>query len=202
MSGSVFDPNYQESSLESKIVVGLERLSSAFRALLWEHAKEIGLSPIQIQLLIFTAFHPSHLCNVSHLAAEFNLTKPTISEAIRVLANKGLVSKQRSESDLRAFTIVLTQEGRQIVTATEDFSSPIHSLVSRLEVSQQEQLFSSLTQLISGLNRTGVLSVQRTCSNCRFFAQLENRFHCNLMQKELQAQDLRLDCNEFQIKSA
>ncbi|MEZ5024711.1 MAG: hypothetical protein R2728_15915 [Chitinophagales bacterium] len=64
MEKSVFNTDYQQTSLTSKIVVGLERISGAFRYLLWEYAKTIELSPIQIQIIIFLAYHKREFCNV------------------------------------------------------------------------------------------------------------------------------------------
>lgn len=52
MSKSIFDPKNQIKDVSSKIVAGLERISEAFKVLLWEKAKALGLSPIQIQILI------------------------------------------------------------------------------------------------------------------------------------------------------
>ena len=68
MHESTFNPKQQEKDFSSKIVAGLERVSEVFKILLWEKAKLVGLSPIQIQILIFIAFHKQNLCNVSHLA--------------------------------------------------------------------------------------------------------------------------------------
>ena len=79
MNPSVFDINNQLQSIESKIVVALERISEAFRVLLWEEAKEHALSPIQVQLLIFCCFHTEEKRKIGFLAVEFNLTKATIS---------------------------------------------------------------------------------------------------------------------------
>ena len=79
--------------IENKIIVGLERVSEAFKSLLWEKAKLHGLSPIQIQILLFIQTHRRELCSVSHLAQEFEVTKPTVSDAVRVLDKKGLVEK-------------------------------------------------------------------------------------------------------------
>ena len=53
---SSFDLKRQSTKIESKIVVALERISEAFRVLLWNESKENSLSPIQIQLLIFFTF--------------------------------------------------------------------------------------------------------------------------------------------------
>lgn len=201
MEDSIFDPNLQGADTSNKIVVGLERISGAFRALLWEHAKVIGLSPIQIQVLIFLAYHAAPLRNVSHLAAEFNLTKPTISDAVRVLIKKGMVSKSRSDTDHRAFTLALTSEGRKVVAETEQFPQPIKSLVDELDASEQEQLFAKITHLIRGLNRSGILSVQRTCSNCRFYSLHRTRHHCGLLQTDLLDSEIRLDCPEFEASA-
>ena len=85
---NLFDPKVQESDLSSKSVVGLERISEVFRVLLWQKSNETGLSPIQIQLLIFIKNHDSSLANVSQLAREFNMKKPTISDAVKVLFQK------------------------------------------------------------------------------------------------------------------
>ena len=86
MDKSVFNPDFQQKDISSKLVAGLERISEVFKVLLWEKAKQVSLSPIQIQILIFIAYHKQELCNVSHLAREFNITKPTVSDAIKILS--------------------------------------------------------------------------------------------------------------------
>jgi len=91
MNKSIFDPQNQEGDLSGKIVIGLERISEVIKVLLWEKAKDLCLSPIQI--LIFVAYHKSAYCNVSHLAKEFNITKATISDAIKTLLKKELILK-------------------------------------------------------------------------------------------------------------
>ena len=125
MHESTFNPKQQEKDFSSKIVAGLERVSEVFKILLWEKAKLVGLSPIQIQILIFIAFHKQNLCNVSHLAKEFNVTKPTVSDAIKVLDNKGLIIKNFSSSDNRSYSISLSELGNDIVSQTNDFSNPL-----------------------------------------------------------------------------
>jgi len=91
---SVFNIIDQNINLDSKIVAGLERLSQVFRILLWEKAKEYSLSPIQIQLMIFIQHHSQDKTTISYLAQEFNFTKPTISDAVKVLEQKKLINLQ------------------------------------------------------------------------------------------------------------
>lgn len=198
MSNSPFDPARQNTNLTAKITSGLERVASVFRVLLWEHAKAIGLSPIQIQLLIFVFYHDDALCNVSHLAKEFNLTKPTISDALKVLVQKKLIVKVPSELDKRAFTVALTAAGKTVVKETELFANPVEASVNKLSKADQEQLFSTLKELIFGLNKLGVIAVQRTCFGCRFYKKKAGAHFCSFLDKELLSNELRLDCSEFE----
>ena len=201
MKQSIFDLAFQHNDLPGKIVVGLERIAEAFRVLLWDHAKVIGLSPIQIQILVFLAYHDESLCNVSHLAKEFNVTKATVSDAIKVLEKKKLIRKIPSPTDKRAYSIQLSSDGEKMVEQTESFANPIRHNLERLSKKEQEALFHQLTQLIYGLNQNGILQVQRTCFGCKFYEKKKSHHYCHLMNKKLQDKDLRLDCPEFHDKT-
>ncbi len=198
MTESIFNLAFQQDDVKSKIVVALERISEVFRALLWEHAKTIGLSPIQIQILIFVAYHQESLRNVSHLAKEFNVTKPTISDAVRVLQKKGLISKHPAVYDNRRYSIALTPEGEAIVKETENFAEPIKKQLQSISDEHLSLFHTQLVDLIAGLNRSGILSEQRTCHSCRFLEKDKGEAFCKLMKKPLLADDIRVDCPEFE----
>jgi len=201
MKKSTFNPKQQEKDISSKIVAGMERVSEVFKVLLWEKAKLVGLSPIQIQILIFIAFHKRELCNVSHLAKEFNVTKPTVSDAIKVLDKKGMIIKDFSSSDSRSYSITLSELGTDVVSQTYDFSNPLKKQIDGFSQSELESLFGTLSQLIYKLNRNGILSVQRTCFGCKFYKKTDGNDFCNLLQKELLSEEIRLDCPEFEEKA-
>jgi len=201
MKASTFDPEQQQKDISSKIVAGLERVSEVFKILLWEKAKLVGLSPIQIQILLFIAYHKQDLCNVSHLAKEFNITKPTISDAIKALDKKGLIEKDFSTSDNRSYIILLSDLGNEMVAKTNDFSNPLKKQLGSFDQSELESLFGSLSELIYKLNRNGILNVQRTCFGCTFYEKNEVNDHCNLLQKDLLNHEIRLDCPEYENKT-
>ena len=201
MNESTFNPEQQEKDISSKIVAGLERVSEVFKKLLWEKAKLIGLSPIQIQILIFINFHKRDLCNVSHLAKEFNVTKPTISDAIRVLHKKELIIKDYSSSDNRSYTIVLSEKGKEVVNETQGFSNPLKNQVDNFEQQEKESLFETLSTLIHKLNKNGILSVQRTCYGCKFYQKNDISHFCNLLNTQLQTTEIRIDCPDFETKN-
>jgi DNA-binding MarR family transcriptional regulator len=200
MEKSIFNPIGQENSLSGKIVVGFQRISEVFKILLWEKAKLVGLSPIQIQILIFIAYHKQELCNVSHLAREFNVTKPTISDAVRILDKKGLITKDLSSADSRSYSIQLSTSGKKIVAETENFADPLKNQLNGIQQQDLESLFETLTKLIYQLNSNGILTVQRICYGCKFYKQIENKDFCNLMDKQLLNSEIRLDCAEFEEK--
>ncbi len=200
MNDNIFNPTHQETNLSNKIVAGLERISEAFKVLLWEKAKLLGLSPIQIQILIFINYHKIEFCNVSHLAKEFNVTKPTISDAVRVLVNKKLIEKEYSSSDSRSYTIQLSGSGKTIVSETENFAHPLKKQLNGINDKDLESTFKTLSKLIYKLNQIDILTIQRTCYGCKFYQKNSNQHFCNLLEKELLNSEIRIDCNEFEMK--
>lgn len=196
---SVFNLSNQNSSLENKIVAGLERLSQVFRILLWGKAKEYSLSPIQIQLLIFIQYHSADKTTVSYLAQEFNFTKPTISDAIKVLEQKNLIKKNTANKDTRSYTIQLTASGKKIVSETDNFANPITEIITKSNEADKLILWENISNLISLLNRQEIISVQRTCFNCGHYTVKNKNAFCTLLNQKLLTKDIRIDCEEFDL---
>ncbi len=194
---TVFNLDDQNAHLDNKIVAGLERLSQVFRILLWEKAKAYNLSPIQIQLLIFIQHHTPEKNTISYLAQEFNLTKPTISDAIKILEQKNFIQKTTDKTDTRSYTIYLTVKGKKIVAATEDFTKPLTEIISSVNDAEKKVLWENIFNLIRQLNQLNIISVQRTCFNCKHYSIKNKNHFCNLLQSKLDNQDIRIDCPEF-----
>lgn len=194
---SVFNVDIQNKNIDHKIVAGLERISQVFRALLWSHAKSYGLSPIQIQLLIFIKYHSSDKTTISYLAREFNLTKPTISDAVKLLEQKKLIKKIVDDFDRRSFTLGLTALAEKIILKTEDYINPLSDIIAQFKKSDKEILWHNLANLISQLNKLDIISVQRTCYNCTHFAMNGKRNYCTLLSQYLEIKDIRIDCSDF-----
>ncbi len=194
----VFNIDDQNANLDNKIVAGLDRLGQVFRILLWEKAKQHGLSPIQIQLLIFIQYHAADQSTISYLAQEFNFTKPTISDAIKVLEQKKMVKKIADPSDTRSYTIQLLAKGKNVVAASEDFTNPLTAIISAQGNNSKLILWQNIAGLIRELNKTGIISVQRTCYNCIHFSSKNKTPFCNLLQQKLLVPDIRIDCAEFE----
>jgi DNA-binding MarR family transcriptional regulator len=195
---SLFNLENQNANLDYKIVAGFERLSQVFRILLWNKAKEHSLSPIQIQLLIFIQHHSRDKTTISYLAQEFNFTKPTISDAIKVLEQKKLIKKYTDSTDTRSYTIQLTPAGKKIVTETENFANPLTTIIAKTSDTDKMVLWQNVSNLIIQLNKLEVISVQRTCFNCKHYTTNNTSHFCSLLNQKLEIQDIRIDCGEFE----
>lgn len=198
MGKSPFNLKHQNENMDSRIIAAMERISQAFRVLLWNESKELSLSPIQIQILIFLMFHSEEKRKVSYLAEEFNMTKATISDSIKVLEQKKFIRKQYEAHDTRSYIIHLTPKGLEIAERTANFANQVQVPITRLSSKDKENLLISLMEIIQHLNKTGVITIQRMCKTCLHFSRGSGKSHhfCNLLNQKLFDADLRIDCPE------
>ena len=199
MKYSSFNLNEQNQKIESRIVVALERISEAFRVLLWNESKENSLSPIQIQILIFIQFHTQEKCKVGYLADEFNMTKATVSDSVRVLLAKELVNKETDPIDTRSYSLSLTQEGKKIAQKASFFASSIEQPIEQLTEEQKKTMLNGLLKLIYDLNKSGIITIQRMCFTCSNYQVDKGVHYCKLLKSRLAESDLRIDCPEHEI---
>lgn len=204
MKQSDFDPAHQIQSLESKIVVSLERIAEAFRVLLWQKSKAHALTPIQIQILIFLLHHNEDKRKVSILAKEFNMTKATISEAIKTLEQKKLITKSYLREDTRSYQIHLTDAGKELATEISLFTKEIHAPIMALPEEAKNQLLLNLLSIIDHLYKAGVISLQRMCFTCLNYEYRDSQqaHFCKLLNQELHPSNLRVNCQEHQARQA
>jgi DNA-binding MarR family transcriptional regulator len=197
---SVFDPEKQHKRVDSKIVAALERLNQAFRTQLWNQAQEHGLSPIQIQILVFLLNHDRSMSRVSRLAREFGVTAATVSDAVSTLVEKNLAERVASRGDLRVFDIRLTQQGRRLTRRLSGWADSMRDSLGVLSAKQQQAVMHSLMQMISSLQQSGIVSEARMCVSCRHFVEKPHsgsaQHYCLLLEKSLDTGDLRIDCPE------
>ncbi|MFZ1702722.1 MAG: MarR family winged helix-turn-helix transcriptional regulator [Saprospiraceae bacterium] len=198
MSQSPFDLSHQNKSIESKIVASLERISQAFRVMLWNESKDFSLTPIQIQVLIFLLHHSEEKRKVTYLSQEFNMTKATISETIKILEQKKLISKESELLDTRSYIIHLTENGKNIAQQTSMFTKQLQVPIDKLNTEDKENLLLSLISVIQHLNESGIVTIQRMCFTCAHYKQgIKGQEHfCTLLNQKLERNELRIDCPE------
>lgn len=186
-------------SINQKITYGLERIAKAFRVLLWEESKLHKISPIQIQILLFCSTHKRENLKVNFLANEFDLTKSTISDSIKVLIKKELLSKEINPLDSRSYTVQLTKKGNEVVKKTKGFSSVLTQSIDTLNSLEKENLLNNILQIIHQLNQQEIISIQRMCFTCFHYEKKDNNHFCNLLQKALKKTERQIDCKDHKM---
>jgi DNA-binding MarR family transcriptional regulator len=190
--------------LDTKLVAALERVGQALRVQLWDAAKEHGLSPTQLQVLLRLASDPPARRRIGALAAELDVTHPTISDAVAVLRRKGLVERQ--EGGRRA-GVALTGRGEATAAAVSTWQQRTRTLLDALPADDKEQTLRVLVTLIGRLQRSGVITVARMCATCRFFRpdahpDSAQPHHCALVDAPMADRELRVDCAEHEPVAA
>jgi DNA-binding MarR family transcriptional regulator len=193
---SLFNPSNQVDKIEGKITVALERISEAFRVLLWQESKKSGLSPIQIQIMVFLLNHNQKYASVSYLALEFNMTKATISDSVKVLEQKNMIQKKAVEGDTRSQSLHLTKEGKNIAQKSSKFANHFERILSELSIEKKNSLFLSLQSLIKNFQEIDIITTQRMCFTCKFYERKNEKHRCHFLNAELKDSDIRIDCNE------
>ncbi|MDP9261595.1 MAG: MarR family transcriptional regulator [Actinomycetota bacterium] len=76
-------------------------------------AREVGISPAQVSLLVAIKYAPG--IGVRELAARERVTPPAMSNHVDRLERDGLVSRTPSASDRRRVGLTLTDEGQRML---------------------------------------------------------------------------------------
>ena len=197
---SAFDPKTHEQLSDNKLFTALYSFSDIFRVLFWRLSKETGLSPLQIQILLFIATHPQEIAKVTYLANEFNMSKATISDAVKTLLTKDYLTKQNDPSDQRSFSLLLTKTGKQIAQSVDSSYQPILKSLAAIDNQTKTDLYSQIMALIAKLNQSGIALGQRMCFNCAHYqAKTDQQFYCNFLDQLLDQAKLRIDCEEHEV---
>ena len=201
---SVFDPSSQHGNVNYKIIAGLDRISQALRYLMWENGKLHGLTPIQMQCLIFLRYHDESMNRTGVLAKEFDVTPTTISQAIKTLIGKEYVERTSLPGDARIKTLQLTPAGIKACANIDDWAHRLSPLMEAFNEEEREKAFKFIWQLIASLQQVGIISTTRQCSTCRFFKpdpENELVFYCKLLEQRFTFTEMRLDCPEHEIST-
>ncbi len=188
-------------TIEQNILVGLSKISLALKSQAWQDATQYGLSPTQAQILALLPAQGSEGMGLSAVADGLAVTAATASDAVRVLAEKGLVQKTRAVSDGRAIAITLTTPGQKLAEKTSCWSDLLLGTVGELSAAEQTVFLGGLIKMIRKLQESDQIPIARMCVTCRFFQP--NRYldrdrphHCDFVNEPFGDRNLRVECGD------
>jgi DNA-binding MarR family transcriptional regulator len=183
--------------IDSRLSDALERVGHVLRTQLRAAGAEHGLSPIQAQLLmrIATVGQPDR--EPARLAGWFDLSRPTVSDATAALRRKNLLTHEPVPDDRRRTRLVLTPSGRKVARQLARWDEPVRAQFATLPPTAKGDTVALLLGLIGRMQRSGLVSVARTCVTCRFYRPRDeptSAGHCTFLDVPLPPEALRLDC--------
>lgn len=190
--------------LDRQIVAGLARLAAFGRAVQWQGATALGLTPTQAEILQRIALRPER---ARDLAAHLGVTPATISDSVAALQAKGLVIRRRDPADRRAQHLIPTEAGRQAAARIPPVPDPMQAAVAGLPAADRAALHGALLRLVRTLQESRAIPVQRMCVTCRHFrphahGDAARPHHCDFVNAAFADADLRLDCGEHEMAPA
>ena len=192
------------ADIDAKLVAALERVGQALRVQMWDTAKQHGLSPTQLHVLLRLATDPPPRRRIGVLARELDVTHPTISDAVAVLRRKGLVDRDPAG---RKAGLSLSARGRAVADALADWDQRTRAQLAELPSADKLGALRLLQDLIAGLQRSGVITVARMCVTCHHFRRdahpdSSRPHHCALVDVPMASGNLRVDCAEHEPRAA
>ena len=187
----------QGTDLDRKVLAAVERLGRALRAARQEVATRHELS--LLGLSVIETLSDGRPRRVGDLAAELDVSQPTVSDAVTTLDKRGLIQRDRDPTDLRSTLLALTDVGTRLAAGTAAELGPLLAAETGTDTDRATALRVLLSE-IARLQAAGVITVNRSCLTCRHYQPPapRSRARCLLLASPLLDRDLRVDCPEHE----
>lgn len=193
-----FDANSER--LATRIATGLHKIGLALKQQTWQQANEEGLSPTQGQILATLVVNGS--LTGTELSERLGVTLPTISESVRVLVDKKLVTKSPDPRHPRASLLSPTKRGAELGARARSWPEFMASAVADLSPPEQRAFYSGVMKMLRALQEQGLVPTSGMCVTCTHFRPNvragASPHHCALVDAPLADDQLRLDCPDHE----
>ena len=178
----------------------LERLNNLLRMEVRAFGVQYGLQPVQIEALTYLTRCNRYSDTPQAVTEYLGLTKGTVSQSLKVLAQKGLLRKRQDTEDKRITHLAVTAKGNKLI----EQAFPAESLETSLDKIRSVQLTKVEKTLRSLLREMQHLHDRKTfaaCHTCRFHERHKKGYVCGLTKEALSGREIQLLCREHEYPS-
>jgi len=183
---------------EKQLFDYLERLSNLLRNEMRTEGSEYGLQPIQMEALYYLSICNRYSDTPMGVTEYLGQTKGTVSQTIKVLEKKGLITKNADKNDKRLTHLKMTLEGKTLLAKT--IPPPKFSdACDVLNQSESDAVTEALNNLLKTLQKKNNLKAFGTCKACRHnIRNTDGSCLCGLTKEPLSEKDIELICREYE----
>lgn len=200
---SVFDPTRRAESIPAQVAAALHRIGQAVNHMLRLRGETAGLSPAQIQSLLFLKYARSGVRTIGGLAERLTASYATASVVADALERKQLIRRKPLPEDKRTVTLTLTAKGARDAASLEDVLGEVEAAIGSLPEAEQQALLHAAQAIVRRLQEAGHVRVYEMCWGCRFFrreAHPDNPrgpHHCAFVDAPLPEAETYFECPDF-----
>jgi hypothetical protein len=129
-------------------------------------------------------------------------TKGTVSQTLKVLEKKRLLSKLPDENDKRVSHLKISAKGKQLLK--QSVPTPMFiKACEELSHKDQLQIEAGLKLLLTTLLQANSMKSFGVCHSCRYNSKTDvGSYFCNLVQQALSVDDIQLICKEHENETS
>jgi DNA-binding MarR family transcriptional regulator len=202
----VFDPRRRPDTLAGEAATALYRISQAIGHLLRKRGTAQGLSPAQLQALLFLRYARPSVRTIGGLADRLASSYATTSGVVDALEKKRLVERRPLPGDQRTITLHLTDKGHDKAAQLDDVLDTVEGAIADLPEAEQQVFVRAAQAIVRRLQAAGHVQVYEMCWGCRFFQQNahpdhpDGPHHCAFVDAPLAEPSTYLECPDFAVK--
>jgi DNA-binding MarR family transcriptional regulator len=113
------------------------------------HAEMNGIDLTARQYIVLVATSQKDGLSQQEIIEATGIDRSTISQVVQLMIRKGLLKRRRAKTDARAYSITLSEHGRDVLTAAEPIVRRIdEALISALPPERGAEFIDSLRTII------------------------------------------------------
>ena len=174
----------------------IERLANLLRQETRLEGQSLGLQPIQQEALYYLSTCNRYSDTTLAVTEFLGLTKGTVSQSLKILESKALISKVKDKLDKRITHLKVTETGRDFLMKTcppQKFTDAISSLSTDEQFDAKVLLRKVLNNYQQSTGRVAF----GVCQHCKYNQQTSDGILCGLTKEKLTVHDVTLICREY-----
>lgn len=164
-----FAPLHRAGNIPGHVAVALYRIGQALSILFRERSGVHGLTPPQMQALLFLRYARPDLHTLTGLAERLVCTPANANGVVDALERKRLVRREPAEGVRGRKRLRLTPKGERVVDHLDSVLTDLEAWIAELPEAEQLALLRATEAIVRRFVQAGYVRVYEMCWSCGFF---------------------------------